>query len=116
MEKGEWQRTKTISNAFIIRGDLTKVSKIWFYFVNSVLKSSKHVSTMRQDCIILLYVLVKSFELNVGRIIEESILDYVESKFSGNIPPLLNHPHVHQRRGGGGGGGGGVGVGVGGCV
>ena len=48
---------------------------------------------------------VKGFELNVGRIIEESILAYVESKFSGNIPPLLNHPHVHQRR-----------EGVGGCV
>ena len=27
----EWQRKKTISNAFINRRDLTKVSKIWFY-------------------------------------------------------------------------------------
>ena len=41
---------------------------------------------MRQNHTILLYELVKGFEMNVERIIEESILDYVESKFSGNIP------------------------------
>ena len=51
------------------------------------------VSTMRQNHAILLYVLVKGFELNVGRIIEESILDYAKSKFSGNIPhpSLITH-------------------------
>ena len=70
---------KKISNAFINIGDLIEVSKFWFYFVNSVLKPSKHVSTMRQGRAILLYVLVKGFELNVERIIKESILDYVES-------------------------------------
>ena len=45
---------------------------------------------MRQGRILLLYALVKGFELNVGKIIKESILDYVESKFSGNIP----HPSL----------------------
>ena len=41
---------------------------------------------MRQDRALLLYNLVKGFELDVGKIIKESILDYAESNFSGNIP------------------------------
>ena len=91
--QGEWQRTKTISNAFINIVDLTEVSKFWFYFVNSVLKPSKHVLIVRQDRTILLYPFVKGFELNVGRIIEESIMDCAENKFSGNIPhpSLITH-------------------------
>ena len=86
----QWQRIRTISNAFINRGDLTKVGKVWFYFVNSMLKPSKHVSTVSQDRAILLYALVKGYALNVGTIMEESILDYVEGKFSKNIP----HPSL----------------------
>ena len=77
---------KTISNAFLNRGDLTKVNKVWFYFVNSILKPSKHVSTVRQDHVLLLYALVKGYELNGGEIIEEPILDYAKGKFLGNIP------------------------------
>ena len=45
---------------------------------------------MRQNCAILLYELVKGYELNVGKVIEESILDYERGKFSGNIP----HPSL----------------------
>ena len=45
--QGEWQRMRTISNAFINRGDLAEVSKVWFYFLNLVLMPSKHVSTVR---------------------------------------------------------------------
>ena len=83
---GQLQRTKTIHNAYIDRGDLTETNRVWFHFINSVFKPSKHVSTVRQDHLLLLYVLVKGFELDVGRIIKESILDYAESNFSGNIP------------------------------
>ena len=79
---------KTISNAFLNRGDLTEINKVWFYLVNSVFKPSKHVSTIRQDHTLLLYVLAKGFELNMGKIIKESIFDYDESKFLGNIPHL----------------------------
>ena len=53
-------------------------------------KLSKHVSTVRQDRALLLYALVKGFELNVGRIIKESIMDCAENNFSGNIP----HPSL----------------------
>ena len=45
---------------------------------------------MRQDRTILLYALVKGCSLNVGKIIKESILDYVENNLSGNIP----HPSL----------------------
>ena len=41
---------------------------------------------MRQDYALLLYALVKGYDLNVGRIIEQSILDYVNGKFPRNIP------------------------------
>ena len=57
-----------------------------FYLTNSVFKTFKHFSTMRQDRALLLFALVKGFELDVGRIIKESILDYVENNFSGDIP------------------------------
>ena len=33
---GEWQRMKTISNAYLNREDITKVNKVWFYFINSI--------------------------------------------------------------------------------
>ena len=67
------------SNAFVNIGDLTEVSKVRFYLVNLVMKPSEHVSTMRQDHAVLLYALVKGYEVNVGIIIEKSILDYVMS-------------------------------------
>ena len=63
-----------------------QANKVWFYFVNYVLTPSKHVSTMRQDHAILLYTLVKGCSLNVGKIMEQPIIDYAENSFSGNIP------------------------------
>ena len=41
---------------------------------------------MRQNRALLLYGLVKGFELDLCRIIKESIIDYVENNLSGNIP------------------------------
>ena len=67
---GVWQRTKTIRNPYIDRGDFSEVVKVWFYFVIFVLTPSKHVSIVRQDRAILLYALVKGFNLNVGKIVE----------------------------------------------
>ena len=83
---GQWQRTKTIHKAYIDWGDLTETNKVWFNLINSVFKPSKNVSIVRQDHALLLYALIKGFELDVGRIIKESILDYPENNFSGNIP------------------------------
>ena len=78
---GQWKRTKTIRNAYIDRGDLTESTKVWFYFVISVLIPSKHVSILRQDRAKLLYALV-------GKRVEQSILDYIENNFSRNIITL----------------------------
>ena len=88
--QGLWQRTNTIFNAYLDKGDLIEISTVWFYLVNLVLKPSKHVSAVRQDHTLLLYALVKGFELDVGKIIKESILDYAKNNFLGNIP----HPSL----------------------
>ena len=55
-----------------------------------MLKPSKHISTVRQDRAILLYALVKGYQINLGRIIEESILEYEKGNFIENIP----HPSL----------------------
>ena len=88
--QGKWQSIRTISHAYINRGDLTEIGKAWFYFINSVLKASMHVSTMRQDRVILLYALVKGYQVDLGRIVEESILECAKGNFAGNIP----HPSL----------------------
>ena len=89
-------------------GDLTEANKVWFYFINSVFTPSKHVSIVRQYHTILLYALVKGYSLNVGKIMEQSIMDYAENNFSGNIPYPNLITLVYIKRGGGGGGGGGL--------
>ena len=96
--QGEWQRIRTISHAYNNRGDLTQFGKVWFYFVNFVLNNSKHVSIVRKDRAILLYALVKGYEINVVRIVEISIMDYAKGNFAGNIPHpyLITHKSVIQ--------------------
>ena len=49
-----------------------------------------HISTVRQDRAILLYELVKGYEVDLWRIIKELILEYVKGNFVGNIP----HPSL----------------------
>ena len=79
-----------ISHAYINGGDLKELGKVWFYFINFVLKPSMHISTVRQDRAILLYELVKGYEVDLGRIIKDLILEYVKGNFVGNIP----HPSL----------------------
>ena len=79
--KGEWAGTKIDPFRYIARGDLTEEAKVWFYFISSVLRSSKHLSTVGREEAILLYALLKGY-----KIIENSILGYVESKCRGMIP------------------------------
>ena len=91
--KGKWKGTRKTPFKSIARGDLTKEAKVWFYFINSVLMPSNHLSTVRREEAILLYALLKSYKINVGKIIEKSILDYSESKYRGMIP----HPATITR-------------------
>ena len=47
---------------------------------------SKHLNTVRRKEEILLYALLKGYKINVGKIIEKSILGYYESNCGGLIP------------------------------
>ena len=86
--KGKWTGTRKTPFKSIARGDLTEEAKVWFYFISSVLMPSKHLSIMRREEAILLYALLKGYKINVGKIIEKSILGYSESKCRGMIPHL----------------------------
>ena len=91
--KGKWKGTKKTSFKSVARGDLTEEAKVWFYFISSVLMPSKHLSTVRREEAIILYTLLKGYKINVGKIIEKSILGYSESKCRGMIP----HPATITR-------------------
>ena len=54
---------------------------------------SKHLSIVRREEAILLYALLKGYKINVGKIIEKSILSYSESKCRGMIP----HPATRTK-------------------
>ena len=84
--KGKWKGTKKTLYKSISKGDLTEEAKVWFYFISSVLLPSKCLSTMRRDEAILLYALLKGYKINVGKIIENSILSYFRSNCRGLIP------------------------------
>ena len=68
--------TKKTHFKSIARGDFTKEAKVWLYFISFVLMPSKHLSTMRKEEAIILYALLKGYKINVGKIIEKSILCY----------------------------------------
>ena len=68
------------------RGSLTKEAKVWFYFLASVLVPTKHLSTVREQEAIMLYAILKGYNLNVGTIIENSIMRYHEGNKRGMIP------------------------------
>ena len=84
--KGEWKGTKKTPCRSIAIGDLTEESKVWFYFITYVLLPFKHLSIVRRVEAILLYALLKGYEINVGKIIEKSILGYSEGNCRGMIP------------------------------
>ena len=86
--KGEWKGTKKTPCRSSAKGDLTEEAKVWFYFIKSVLLPSKHLSTVRREEAILLYALLKGYKINVGKIIEKSILGYSEGNCRGMIPHL----------------------------
>ena len=84
--KEEWKGTKINPFRSIARGDLTEEAKVWFYFVNSVLRPSKDLSIVGREEAILLYALLKGYKIDVGKMIENSILSYSEGKCRGMIP------------------------------
>ena len=81
---GTGQGEKKIIN----RGDLTEEAMVWFYFLASVLIPTKHVCTVREQEVVLLYAILKGYKVNVGDIIENSIMKYHE----GSRRCLIPHP------------------------
>ena len=70
------------------RGSLTEEAKVWFYFIASVLVPTKHLSTVREQEAVILYAILKGYKINIGAIIENSIMRYHE----GNKRGLIPHP------------------------
>ena len=70
------------------RGSLTEEAKVWFYFLATVLVPTKHLSTVREQEAIMLYAILKGYKLNIGTVIENSIMRYHE----GNKRGLIPHP------------------------
>ena len=69
-------------------GSLTEEAKVWFYFLASVLVPIRHLSTVREQEAIMLYAILKGYKINIGTIIENSIMRYHE----GNKRGLIPHP------------------------
>ena len=86
---GQGRGEKKIIN----RGDLTEEAKVWFYFLASVLVPTKHVCTVREQEVVILYAILKGYKLNAGAIIENSIMKYHE----GNKRGLIPHPATITR-------------------
>ena len=74
--KGKWNATKKNPHESIARGALTKPTKVWFYFLCSVMLPSKHLCTVREKEAVLLYAILKGYKFSVGKIIENSIMSY----------------------------------------
>ena len=70
-----WTRNANQEVISFPRTRLTKVAKVWFYFVSSKLVPSKHLSTVGRDKALLTYAIVKGYKFNVGKVIENSILE-----------------------------------------
>ena len=74
--KGEWNSTRKNPHESIAKGALTEQTKVWFYFICSVILPSKHLSTIREKEAVLLYAIMKGYKFSVGKIIENSIFSY----------------------------------------
>ena len=68
------------------RGSLTEEAKVWFYFLASVLVPTRHLSTVREQEANMLYAILKGYKINIGTIIENSIMRYHEGNKRGVIP------------------------------
>ena len=84
--KGKWNSIRKNPHESIARGSLTEEAKVWFYFICSVILPSKHLSTVREKEVVLLYALLKGYKFSVGKIIENSIMSYFRSSYKRLIP------------------------------
>ena len=86
--KGKLNATRKNPHESIARGSLTEQAKVWFYFICLVILPSKHLSTIKEKEVVLLYAILKGYKFNVGKIIENSILSYYRGGYRGLVPHL----------------------------
>ena len=91
--KGKWNATRKNPHEFISRESLTEQAKVWFYFICSIILSTKHLSTVMENEAVLLYAILRGYKFNVGEIIENSILSYYRGGYRGSVP----HPALITR-------------------
>ena len=91
--KGKWNASGKNPHESIARRSLIEPSKVWFFFLCSVIMPSKNLCTVREKEAIVLYAILKGYKFNVGKIIENSILSYYKGGFKGLIP----HPTLILR-------------------
>ena len=84
--KEKWNATRKNPHESIARGALTEPTNVWLYFLCSVMLPSKHLSTVREKKVVLLYAILKGYKFNVDKIIENSILSYYRGEYKGLIP------------------------------
>ena len=75
------------------RGSLTKQTKVWFYFICTVILLNKNLRTVREKKAVLLHAILKGYKFNVGKIIENLILSYYRGGYKGLVP----HPALITR-------------------
>ena len=91
--QGKWKSTRKKPYKSINRGSLTEEAKVWFYFIASVIIPSKHLSTIREQEVIILYALLKRYKFDAEKIIESSIRSFQKNVKRGLIP----HPTMISR-------------------
>ena len=91
--KGKWNATRKNPHEAFTRGALTEPANVWFYFLCSVILTSKHLSTVREKETDLLYAILKGYKFSVRKIIENSIMSYYRGGYKGLIP----HPSLISR-------------------
>ena len=91
--QGKWEAKKKTPQYAINRGSLTKEAKVWFYFICSIIIPTKHLCSVKEQEAMILYALLKGYKMNVGGLIEGSIIGYHLSNRRGLIP----HPATITR-------------------
>ena len=66
--KGKWSATRKNPQESITRGTLTEQEKVWFYFLCSIILPSKHMCTVKENKVVLLYAILKGYKFSVGKI------------------------------------------------
>ena len=92
-DKGNWNTTRKNPHESVARGTLIEQVKVWFYFMCLVMLPSKHLCTVREKKTVLLYAILKGYKFSVGKIIENSILNY----YRGGCMGLIPHPTLITR-------------------